>query len=578
MKNKALANIFYDIAAYLEMEGVAFKPRAYERAARSIGSLEEGIEEVYARGGLKALEDIPGVGASIAEKIEEFLKRGTIAYYESLKKKYPAAVGELAKLEGVGPKMALKLSRKLKIKNIADLEKAAKARKIRTLEGFGIKSEENILKGIEFLRKSRGKFLLGFLLPEIRGIEQGLAALKGVTHAMVAGSVRRKKETIRDIDIVAVSKHPAPVMEYFITMPEVTNVYAKGETKSAVRLRSGIDVDLRVVPPESFGAALNYFTGSKDHNVVLRGLALKKGYKLNEYGLFKGKRQIAGKTEEEVYKALGLCYIEPELRENTGEIEASFRQAQGRLPGLPKLIGYRDLKGDLQIQTDWTDGANSIREMALKARELGLKYIAITDHTKALAIAGGLDEKKLLRQIKEIDAVNKSLGGTPKVLKGAEVNILKDGSFDIKDEVLAKLDVVGIAVHSHFAMSRNDMTRRIIKAMQNPHADILFHPTGRLIQRRDAYDVDVDEIIREAKRTGTVLEIDAYPDRLDLHDAYVRKAIAQGVKLSIDSDAHAAQHLHYLELGIAQARRGWAGKKDIINTRPLREMLQLLKR
>ncbi|MFN7088305.1 MAG: helix-hairpin-helix domain-containing protein, partial [Candidatus Paceibacteria bacterium] len=471
MRNLEIAKILYEIAAYLEMEGVAFKPRAYERAAHSIESLEEDIAQVYKKGGISALGEIPGVGESIALKIEEFLKTGRIKYYEDLKKKYPVAIGEISQIEGVGPKMALKLYKKLKIKTIKDLEKAAKAGRIRKLEGFGPKSEENILKGIEFLRKSGGRFILGFVLPQIREIESRLAGLKEVQKAVVAGSVRRFKETVGDIDILVISKDPRPVMDFFVSMPEVINVYAKGDTKSMVKLKNGMDADLRVVPPESFGAALNYFTGSKEHNVALRELAIKKGLKLNEYGLFRGKKQIAGKTEEEIYKTLGLDYIPPELRENQGEIEAA------RVGKLPRLISYDDLKGDLQIQTDWTDGSNSIREMALEAGKLGYEYIAITDHTKSLAMTGGSDERKLLRQMAEIDKLNKALGGKPKILKGAEVNILKDGSLDIKNELLAKLDIVGIAVHSHFSMTREDMTRRIIRAMENPHVDILFHPT-----------------------------------------------------------------------------------------------------
>lgn len=572
MRNQDVANILYEIGQYLEMEGVEFKPRAYEKAAHSVESLEEDVTDIYKKGGFDALKEIPGVGESIAEKIEEFLKTGKVKHHEDLKKKYSIAIREISAIEGVGSKMALKLFQKLKVKNIDDLEKAAKSGKIRKIEGFGLKTEENILKGIEFLRKSRGRFILGFVLPQIREIEKRLAGLKEIERVVVAGSIRRWKETVGDMDILIISEKPKPVMDFFVSMPEVINVYAHGETKSAIKLKNGMDADLRVVPPESFGAALNYFTGSKDHNIALREIAVKKGYKLNEYGLFKGKKQIAGRTEEELYKALGLPHIEPEIRENQGEIEVAYA---GKLP---KLIGYSDVKGDLQIQTDWTDGANSISEMALEARKIGHEYIAITDHTKSLAMTGGSDEKKLLRQIAEIDKLNKELGGKPKILKGAEVNVLKDGSLDIKDEVLAKLDVCGVAVHSHFNMLKKDMTERIKRAISNPHVDILFHPTGRLIQQRDAYEVDMGEILRHANKTGTVVEIDAYPDRLDLKDEYIRMAIGLGVKISIDTDAHATSHMHYMELGIAQARRGWAEKKDVINTRPLAEMIKLLKK
>jgi DNA polymerase (family 10) len=605
MQNQELANIFYEIAAFLEMEGVQFKPRAYEKAARSIELLEEGIAELYRKGGTKALEEIPSVGVSIAEKIEEFFKTGKIKYYESLKKKYPAAISEISKIEGIGPKMAFKLYKKLKVKNIAGLEKAAKSGKISQLEGFGGKSEENILKGIAFLRQSAGRFILGFTLPEIREIERKIRSLKEVKLAAVAGSVRRWKETIGDLDILVVSKNPEQVMEFFVSMPEVINVYAHGATKSAVKLKSGIDADIRVVPPESFGAALNYFTGSKEHNIALRELAMKKGYKLNEYGLFKIQKspkhsklatgqakiknqndnskfkiqetKIAGRTEEEIYQKLGLEYIEPELRENQGEIEAALQQAQGKSPGLPVLIGYGDIKGDLQIQTSWSDGASPIREMALEAKKLGYEYIAITDHTKSLAMAGGLDEKKLLKQMAEIDRLNKTFGGKPKILKGAEVNILKDGRLDLKDAALAKLDVCGAAVHSHFNMSRKDMTERIQKAMSNPNVDILFHPTGRLINQRPAYELDIEAVLQHAQKTGTVVEINAHPDRLDIKDEHIRMAVELGVKLAINTDSHATGHLHYMGLGIAQARRGWAKRGDIINTFSLGKILQLLK-
>lgn len=559
------------------MQGVQFKPRAYEKAALVIGGLKDGIKETYEKGGLRALKGIPGVGVSIAEKIEEFIRRGRIKYYDELKRRTPVDLANLRAVEGLGPKSIKKLYQGLGIRSLADLERAARQGKIRRLEGFGGKTEENILKGIEFVKKSGGRFLLGFTMPEIRRIEERLRNQGGVERLVVAGSVRRRKETIGDIDLLAISKKPVPVMDYFIRMPEVARVYAHGETKSAIRLYSGLDVDLRVVPAESYGAALNYFTGSKDHNVALRQIAMKKGYKLNEYGLFKGKKRVRGRTEEEIYKALGMDYIPPEMRENTGEIEAAIRQAEGKLPGLPKLIGYNELQGDLQIQTNWTDGSDSIETMARAAITQGLRYIAITDHTKRLAMTGGLDEKRIMKQMAEIDRLNKKFNGKIRILKGTECDILPDGSLDLADAALAKLDIVGIAVHSRFNLSRPEQTKRIARAMRNPHTDILFHPTGRIIQRREAYEVDVDELVRTAKATGTILEIDAYPDRLDLKDEYARKCVGAGVKLAINSDAHSAFHLSYLECGIAQARRGWAEKSDIINAWPVEKMLKMLK-
>jgi len=586
ISNHQIAEILKEIGEYLEMQSVAFKPRAYEKAAEVIEELEEEVESIYKNGGLKAIEDIPGIGVSIAEKIEELIKTGHLKYYEKLKKQTPLDLISLRRIEGLGPKSLKKLYEALGIKNIQDLEKAAQTGKIRKIEGFGEKTEENILEGIKFLKKSSGRFILGFTRSLIRSLEERLKKLKEVERLVAAGSVRRWKETISDADILVISNDSRPVMDYFVSLPEVARVYAKGLTKSAVQLNNGLDVDLRVVEKKSYGAALSYFTGSKDHNVALREIALKKGYKLNEYGLFKGKKQIAGETEEEIYEKLGLDYIEPEMRENKGEIELARRHQ------LPKLIDYGEILGDLQVQTNWTDGVNSIEEMAKAAMAQGLEYIAITDHTKRLAMANGLDEKRLLEQIKEIDRLNLKFNSSIdeqnskpvvsrvepfKILKGTECDILKDGSLDIKDEVLAKLDVVGVSIHSYFNLSKKEQTERIKKAISNPNVDILFHPSGRIIQKREAYEFDIEEIIKTAQKTKTVLEVNAYPNRLDLKDDHIHLAIKAGVKIAIDSDAHSVTHLPYLEYGISQARRGWAEKKDIINYWPLEKMLKMLK-
>lgn len=570
MRNTELAQIFREIALYLEMEEEPFKPRAYEKVAFALEALEEPVGEIYKRGGLKGLREIPGVGQAIAEKIEEIIQTGRLRYYEELKEKVPVDVRGLTAIEGVGPKSVKVLYEKLGVKDVSGLEQVARAGRIRGLPHFGEKMEQKILKGIEFLKQGSGRFPLGTVLPLIMEIEGRLSDLPEVGEVVVAGSTRRRKETIGDADILAISRKPDKVMDFFVAMPEVVHVHGQGKTKTMVKLKNGMDVDLRVVRKESFGAALNYFTGSKDHNVALRRIAQEKGLKLNEYGLFRGSKRIAGETEEEIYKALGLSFIPPELRENQGEIEAAKKGT------IPDLVGYRDLRGDLQTQTTWTDGANSIEEMVEEAKRLGLEYIAITDHTKGLAMTGGSDEKKLLKQMAAIDKINRSLKGIT-VLKGAEVNINKDGTLDIEDEVLSRLDVVGIAVHSHFNLPRQEMTERIVRAMRNPHADILFHPTGRVIQKREPYDVDMDVIIKSAKETGTALEIDAYPDRLDLKDEHIRKAVEAGVRLVIDSDAHSVNHIRYLEFGVAQARRGWAEKKDVINTKPLKEFLSCLK-
>lgn len=571
MPNVEFALIFREISLYLEMQGVQFKPRAYEKVAYTLEALEEPLAEIYKRGGIKALREIPGVGEAIAEKIEEIIQTGKLTYYEELRRKTPVDIRALTAIEGVGPKMVKVLYEKLEVKDVSDLERVAHIGKIRGLPHLGEKMEQKILRGIEFLKQGSGRVTLGVALPLILEIHGRLRELSDVDGVEVAGSIRRRKETVGDADILAISSRPEKVMDFFVSMPEVAHVLGKGKTKAMIKLKNGLDVDLRVVPEESFGAALNYFTGSKDHNVALRRIAQEKGLKLNEYGLFRGSQRIAGKTEEEIYQVLGLSFIPPEIREDQGEIEAAKKGE------IPDLVGYQDLRGDLQIQTTWTDGANSIEEMAEEARRLGLEYIAITDHTKGLAMTGGSDEEKLLRQMATIEKINRSLKGIT-VLKGAEVNINKDGSLDIKDEVLAELDVVGIAVHSHFNLPRREMTERIKRAMRNPNADILFHPTGRVIQKREPYDVDMDEIIRTAKETGTVLEVDAYPDRLDLKDEHVRKAIEAGVKLVIDSDAHSVNHVRFLEFGVAQARRGWARKNDILNTLPEKDFIRSLKR
>lgn len=581
MVNYNLAKILREISVLLEMKGVDFKPQAYEKAAHSIEMLEQDVREIYKDGGIKALEEIPGVGRGIAERIEEYLKTHHIKDYNKLKNQIPVKIDELFSVEGVGPKMILRLYKELGIKTRAQLEKAAKEGWLENIEGFGKKTEENILRSIEFLKKEHGRFILGFVMPQVRAIIEKIKKVDGVERAEFAGSIRRMQETVGDLDILVISKKSSKVMDFFVSMSEVEAVYSKGKTKSSVRLKMGMDADLRVLLPESFGAALQYFTGDKYHNIQLREVAIKQGYKLNEYGLWKGNppsrkslegngKFVAGQTEEEIYKALGMKWMEPELRTNHGEIEAAIA---GKLP---KLIEYDELKGDLQVQTDWTDGDNSIKEMAEAAKKLGLEYICITDHTKSLAMIGGNDEKGLLKEIAEIDKVQKQVSEI-KILKGAEVNIMKDGSLDIDDETLSKLDVVGAAVHSHFNLSEKDQTERIIRAMENPNVDIIFHPTGRVIQRRDAYKVDMDALLKAAKRTKTVMEIDAYPDRSDLKDEYIRKAVEMGVKLSIDTDAHSVHHFQYLEYGIAQARRGWATKADIINTRSGQEMLKLLK-
>jgi DNA polymerase (family X) len=575
LKNFEIARILHEIAIYQEMKGEKFKPRAYEKAALYIGSLNDDLGIIYKKGGIKALMQLPGIGKSIAEKLIELIQTDELTYYEQLKRQIPVDLTTLSSIEGMGPKKVKVLYEKLGITNIEELEKAIRERKVRALQGFGETSEQKILKGIQFHKKSHGgRFILGFVLNTFEDILQRLKSLDTVKNAQLAGSARRMKESIGDADFLASSDKSEKVMDFFTSMPEVAYIHTKGRTKSTVRLKSGINCDLRIVPEESFGATLQYFTGSKQHNVVLRTIALRKGYKLNEYGLYdKRNHQIAGRTEESIYSRLGLPFITPELREDNGEIEAARK---GRLP---KLIGYDDLKGDLQIHTSWTDGNNTITEMAQAASKAGLEYIAITDHSRTLEIAHGLNERKLKEQQKEIKKVNHTVkqNGGIRILTGVEVNILKDGSLDLENNILKEFDIVGAAVHSNFFLSKEEQTNRLVSTMYNPNVDILFHPTCRVIQKRQPLEIDFDKILDVSEETNTILEVDSSPERLDLQDEYLRRAIENGCKIIIDSDAHDKSHFHFLKFGISQARRGWAENKDVLNTLPLEKFLKSLK-
>lgn len=586
MINQEIAKIFYEMAQYLEMQEVDFKPQAYEKAAMTLESLSEDVEKIYKQGGLETLEKLSGVGKSIAEKIVEYSKTGRVKEYEILKKKIPVNLEELSGVEGLGPRKIRILYKILKIKNLKDLEKAAKAGKIRNLAGFGEKTEKNILEGIEFLKRSKGRFLLGNILPIVQEIIEKLKNLKEVEKVDLAGSLRRMKETIGDVDILAVSKKPAKVMDFFVSLLGVIKIWGKGMTKSSVRMKSGFDMDLRVVSKKSYGSALQYFTGSREHNIATRKIAIEKGLKLSEYGVFKKAKMIAGRTEKEVYKALGMQWVPPEMRENIGEVELALKKK------LPKIIELKDMRGDLHchshppaiasrareaLRAGWGDSIKAMADMAIK---LGYEYIGISDHTKFLAIERGLDEKQLEERDKWIDKKNYALRVTRyplRILKGCEANIMADGSIDIKDEALAKLDYVIAGVHSQFKMTREQMTKRIVTAMRNPHVDIISHPTGRIIQKRDEYEIDFDKILEVAKETGTILEINAHPVRLDLKDANIRKTKEMGVKMIINTDSHYPDQMRFMEYGVSQARRGWAEKGDIINCWGVDKMLGMLK-
>lgn len=564
-----LAKILAEMATLLDMKEVPFKPRAFERAAVSIEALDKDADEIYKQGGLKALEDIDGVGKGIAERIEEYIKTNRIKDYERLKKAFPVDITGLRRVEGIGPQTIKKLYKNFKIKNTSELEKALLGHRLSGKDGFTLKTEERIIKSLNFLKTGHGRYLLDEIFPTAKKIRHQLEKLSTVEAVEYGGSLRRMQETIGDLDFIVFSDKSVEVIKQFLKFPEIESVYSHGDHKALVRLKIGIDGDLIVLPPESMGAALIAWTGSKQHNIAIRKLAEKQGWSLNDYGLWKGKQNLASKTEKEVYAKLGMAWIPPEIRNHSGEIQASLENK------LPHLIDYEDIQGDLQVQTNWTDGSHSIKEMAEAAKKQGLKYIAITDHTKSLTIANGNDEKRLQQQMIEIDRVQKELPGI-KILKGAEVDIKKDGSLDLEDAILAELDVVGISVHSHTNMTKEDMTARIIRAMENPHADILFHPTGRIVQRREPYKLDINKIIKTAKRTKTILEANA-SNRSDLKDEHIREAIEHGVKIAIDSDSHDGDQFHWLEYGIAQARRGWAQKKDVINVRPWDQMLKLLK-
>ena len=569
MKNIEIAALLNEIADYLEFRNEPFKVRAYRKAALMINGLSEDIWQIWKDNKLK---ELPGIGEGIAKKIDDYLKNNKSKYLDELKKKTPVDMEQLGAIEGIGPKTIMRLYRELKVKNVKDLEKAAKEGKIQKIEGLGPVAEKNILKSIAFAKNSSKRVPLGFALRGAEEIVSTLKTLKEVKRVNIAGSARRMKETIGDIDILVTSKNPAKVIEFFAKMPNVAQVLAKGDTKSSVRLKEGIQADLRVVDDKIFGAALLYFTGNQQHNIILRRIAIERGLKLSEYGLFdrKNNRLIAGKTEDEVYKKLGLDYIEPEIREDESEIELAQRHM------LPKIVGYGDLKGDLQMHTKWSDGSNTVEEMALAAKKLGHEYICITDHTGRLTIANPLNEKRILQQKKEIDKVNKKIKGIT-VLHGTEVNITENGTLDMNGRILKQFDIVVGAIHSGFKNSKEKITMRMIKAMQNENVDIIAHPTGRLITKREPYEIDLDQVFDEAKKTGTVMEINSYPERMDLKDTHVRAAIKKGVKLVISTDAHTTDQLRFVKLGIGTARRGWAKKEDVINTRSLKEMLKLLK-
>lgn len=569
MTNQELAQVFNHIAEILDIQGEnPFKVRAYKKAVQTLENLTVQLSTVE---DFDKLGKLPGIGDAINKKIRELLETGNLKYYEELKKSEYAPLVEFLKIPGVGPKHARLIYDNLGINNVTDLENAAKKGKLRGLFGLGEKTEENILKGVTQVRKYKERFPLAFIYPKALSLVDELKKNKEVEKITLAGSLRRMKETIADVDILVSSKNPESISDTFVKLPQVESVIAKGKTKTSILTRDGFQSDLRIVKPDEFGAAQHYFTGSKAHNIRIRSLGLQKKLKVNEYGVFKGKKRIAGKNEQEVFKSVGLPYIAPELREDWGEIEMAQKK------NLPHLVELKDIKGDLHVHSDWSDGNNSIQEMAKEAKKRGYRYIAICDHTTAVGITGGLDEKRLVKQIDLIEKINKNLKNFT-VLSGIEVDIKSNGKLDLPDEILKELDLVVAAVHTKFSQTEEEMTQRIIKAIENPVVDIIAHPTGRLIGKREPYHVDLDKIIDCCKANNKFLELNAYPERLDLNDINCRKAKEKGVKIAISTDAHNTRHLLWMTFGISTAKRGWLEPEDVINTLTLNQLKKLLKR
>lgn len=561
IKNIQIANIFNRLADILEFKGeIPFKVNAYRKASRVIQDLREDIESLAKEG---KLQEIPGVGEGIAKKIDEYIQTGRITKYEELKADVPDSLIDLLGIQGLGPKTLAHLYKNLGIKNLLDLQRAIENGSLAKLPQMGEKKIENIIRGIKLFQASRERILLGFALPEVFGLIEKLEKLPEITNISPAGSLRRLKETIGDIDILVTGRDGRKIIDYFVHLPQVKEILAAGETKGSIVTGDGIQVDLRVVAEDSFGAALQYFTGSKAHNIKLREIAKKKGLKINEYGVFKDEEKIAGKEEKEVYEALNLSWIPPEIREDLGEIEAAMKNK------LPELVQLEDIQGDLHIHTNYSDGASSIEEIALESKKLGYKYIAICDHSQSVKYAGGLTEDKLLHQMEEIAALNKKLKGI-RILAGNEVDIKQDGSLDYPERILEKLDLVIAAVHIGF---KHNVTERICKAMEHPLVDIIAHPTGRLISSRLGYEIDLEKILEKASQTNTALEINSYYERLDLNDLNCRQAKELGCRFAINTDAHHLEHLWMMKLGVGLARRAWLSKDIIINTYPADNLL-----
>jgi len=569
MKHKELADLFEKMADILEFKDEnPFKISAYRKASRILGDLTEDIGEVAGRGELKK---IPGIGEGMAQKIEEYLKTGKVSKFEEVRKEVPDELIAIMGIPGMGPKTLALIHKERGVGNLSQLEKAVEDGSLIDLPGMGEKKVENIRRGIQLLQQSKGRMNLGMAFPVAKRIVETLRERTGSEKIEWAGSLRRMRENIGDIDILATGPDHEKIVHAFTHLPEVKEVLASGETKASIIVEGGLQVDLRVVEEGSYGAALQYFTGSKGHNIHLRGIARARGIKINEYGVFKGEKKIGGKEEKDVYKALGMVWIEPELREDRGEIEVAQEK------NLPKLIVESEVKGDLHVHSNWSDGTSSIEEVARTAQGRGYQYVAICDHSKSLKITHGLDESRLLKQMEEIDRLNEKMKGF-QVLKGTEVDILSDGRLDLSDNALEKLDFVVASVHSGFKQDKERMTKRIIKALENPYVHVLGHPTGRLLGARDPYEVEMGEVMEAAKKYGKALEINAYFERLDLDDIHCRKAKEMSIRVAIGTDTHHLDQMWMMSLGVAVARRGWLEAQNVLNTLPLKEILKWCRR
>jgi len=569
MKNREIADLFEKMADILEFKGEnPFKIRAYRKASRIVGDLTKDIAEIRERGELK---NVPGIGEGLADKIVEYLQTGKVSKFEEARKGVSDELMAIMDIPGMGPKTLSMLHKEKKISSLAELEKAVEEGSLIGLPGIAEKKVENIKRGIQLLSQSKGRMNLGVAFPVAKRIVETLREKAGSRKIEWAGSLRRMRENIGDIDILATGRDRDKIVYEFTHLPEIKEVLASGETKSSVIVEGGLQIDLRVVEEKSYGAALQYFTGSKGHNIHLRGIAKARGIKINEYGVFKGEKAIGGKEERDVYEALGMKWIEPELREDRGEIEAS----QGG--HLPQLVQESHVKGDLHVHSKWSDGTSSIEEIARAAQKRGYRYVAICDHTQSLRIAHGLDESRRLKQIEEIDRLNDRLEGF-RILKGAEVDITMDGKLDLPDRVLERLDLVLVSIHSGFKQEKGKMTQRIIQALESPFVHILAHPTGRLLGEREPYEVEMEEVMKAAKRHGKAMEVNAYFERLDLDDVRCRRAKEIGIPLAIGTDTHHLDQMWMMSLGVSVARRGWLEPSNLLNTMDLKDLLKWCQR